>query len=380
MKRRATIVLSLSTVLLVGASRIEANELQRLVFNAGGNIGVTEAIVQSQGITPANSASVNNYINTAITMLDQLVAQYNDPPFDSGQIRSIASMLRRFPQATESLNNDGKATYLQNCYSNLKAAMSTIFRSDLGLKHGATCDTYVAELGYHTGWAMAGSLMGNAFLENMGKSGINQALGAGARTRDTLGCSFLTEDQARSLNVPNLKTPQDYAAMIRSLETDVRMASLNMEPGFDSPATKGTVSPIPRVDPPPSNPPSPPSTPGDLTGDWRMGLTKITREGGYYVARRYDETSNHVGYRKGMVVLRFAEQRDPSGYHYGQTLLFSYRDDPIWLNAVIERSYKPETGQELLRVHYTHPLDGKKTSYAISRYHRTERSTLGGDP
>ena len=54
------------------------------------------------------------------------------------------------------MNNRGRATYLQHCFTNLKSAMSTIFRSDQGLKDLATCDTFVATLGYNTGKAMAG--------------------------------------------------------------------------------------------------------------------------------------------------------------------------------------------------------------------------------
>ena len=51
------------------------------------------------------------------------------------------------------MNNRGKATYLQNCYTNLKSAMSVIFRSDFGLRYNATCDTFVTDLGYNSGQA-----------------------------------------------------------------------------------------------------------------------------------------------------------------------------------------------------------------------------------
>ena len=248
-RRKSTLVLAACMVLAAIGQRLHGNELQRLVFNAAGNIGVTEAIVEFQGITPGNSPTINNYINTAITMLNQLISRYNDPPFESDQIRKIVTMLERFPVATARMNNQGRATYLQNCFTNLKSAMSTIFRSDLGLKYNATCDTFVATLGYNTGKAMAGIMINNRFLENEGRSGINIALSSGTRTRDTLGCSFLTADQIRALDIQNRRTSAEFAAMLRELENDVLVASLNMEPGFDSPATKGTV--IRPIDPPP---------------------------------------------------------------------------------------------------------------------------------
>ncbi len=113
-----------------GVRPLEANELQRLVFNASGNLGVAALIIETQGFTPENSATLNGYINTAVTMLDQLAGQYFDPPFDSGQIRRIVEKLQRFARATERLNNRGRASYLEQCHSDLKLAMSVIFRSD----------------------------------------------------------------------------------------------------------------------------------------------------------------------------------------------------------------------------------------------------------
>ena len=249
MRSKTTIFILTCMFLLANVEQINANELQRLVFNAAGSIGLTEAFVELQGITPGNSAAINGYINTAVTMLNQLASQYNDPPFDSDQIRKIVAMLQRFPQATDKMNNRGKASYLRNCYTNLKSAMSVIFRSDFGLKYNSTCDTYVAELGYHCAQAVAASQMGESFRENMAKSGVNLALDAGTRIRNTLGCSFLTDDQARSLNVPNLKTPGEFTAMARDLENIVRVASLNLEPGFDSPVTKRATTT--RIPPPP---------------------------------------------------------------------------------------------------------------------------------
>jgi hypothetical protein len=152
------------------------------------------------------------------------------------------------------------------------------------------------------------------------------------------------------------------------LENTVRLASLNMEPGFDSPATRGKVPPPVRIDPPP--PPNPPVDANDLTGSWRDGLTVISREGGYYVARNLstDVPSYYVGYRPGMVTLKFADQRDATGFFPGKHLYFRYRESPIWIDAAIEYSFKPATGQELLKIHYTY--EGKKSWAAFSRYRR----------
>jgi len=363
--RFKTIIFNLTCmVLLTVVQHLSANELQRLVFNAAGNIGMAEAIVEFQGITPENSNTLNGYINTAIAMLDQLAGQYNDPPFDAGQIRKIADMLRRFPLATERMNNRGKSSYLQNCYTNLKSAMSVIFRSDKGVTYNSTCDTYVTDLGYHSGLALAASQMGNAFLESLAKSGINQALNMGTMTRGTLGCSFLGEDQVRSLNVPNLKTPEEFTQMIRNLENDVRMASLNLEPGFDSPTTKGKVAPPVHIDPPP---PTPPINPNDLTGNWQAGRKIISKEGGYYVVRYYSRgvSKPKIGFYEGMIVLKFADQRDASGFYYGNHLYFRYRESPIWIDAVIEPGISPGNNQEFLKVHFTY--EGRKSWISFTR-------------
>ncbi|MCU0237615.1 MAG: hypothetical protein MUC72_11105 [Acidobacteria bacterium] len=366
MRFRKPIFLLLGIFLLTVVQNLPANELQRLVFNAAGNIGMAEAIVEFQGITPENSNTLNGYINTAIAMLDQLAGQYNDPPFDAGQIRKIADMLRRFSIATEQMNNRGKSSYLQNCYTNLKSAMSVIFRSDKGVTYNSTCDTYVTDLGYHSGLALAASQMGNAFLENLGKSGINQALRMGTMTRGTLGCSFLSEDQARSLNVPNLKTPGEFTQMIRNLENDVRTASLNLEPGFDSPATKGKVAPPVPIDPPP---PTPPTHPNDLTGSWQAGRKIISKEGGSYVVRYYNRgvARPEIGFSEGMIVLKFADQRDAAGYYYGKYLIFHYSKNPWWTDATIEHGVHP-SGQQFLKIYYTY--EGRKSRNSFTRDQR----------
>jgi hypothetical protein len=286
-------------------------------------------------------------------------------------------MLQRFPRAMERMDNRGKAIYLEGCYTNLKTAMSTIFRSDQGLQSFSTCDTFVADLGFHSGQAVAATMVGDGFRLEMARSGINQALRMGTMVRGTLGCSFLTEAQVNNLNVPNLKTTAEFYAMARTLENDIRVASLNLEPGFDSPATKGTLAATQRVDP---LPPNPPTQPTDLTGGWREGLTVISREGGYFVARKYDDhvSGYVVGYQKGMVFLKFADQPDASGNYYGKYFYLQHSEPGIWVDAVIERTFRPETGQETLKVNYT--FDGKKSWFAFSRYHRREGSTLGNAP
>ncbi len=234
------------------------------------------------------------------------------------------------------------------------------------MTYNSTCDTFVTDLGYHSGLALAASQMGNAFLEGLAKSGINQAIRMGTMTRGTLGCSFLSEDQARSLNVPNLKTPEEFTQMIRNLENDVRMASLNMEPGFDSPATKGKVAPPVHVDPPP---PTPPIDPNDLTGNWQAGRKIISKEGGYYVVRYYSRGASkpEIGFYEGMIVLKFADQRDASGFYYGKHLIFHYNKNPIWTDAAIEHGVHP-SGQQFLKVHYTY--EGRKSSVSFTRDQR----------
>jgi hypothetical protein len=355
--------------LLTGFLQSNANELQRLVFNAAGNIGLTAAFVEVQGLTPGNSATLNGNINTAITMLNQLISQYNDPPFESDQIRKIVDMLQRFPVATAGMNNQARMSYLQNCYSNLKSAMSLIFRSDFGTKYSATCDTYITDLGYASGQAQAAIMMNNRAIESEARSRINLALSSGTRTRDTLGCSFLSADQIRVLDIQNRRTAEEFSAMLRELENDVRAASLNLEPGFDSPATKGKVAAPVTVDPPA---PNPPADPNDLTGSWQAGKKIISREGGYYVVRYYEDNPTNSmrqsGYQHGMVVLKFADRRDGSGYYYGQHFLFMYEGRGYFVDAAIEHGINPGNNQQFLKVHYTY--DGKKSWISFTRDQR----------
>jgi hypothetical protein len=348
-------------ILWAGSQPLKANELQRLVFNAAGTIGLTALIIESQGITPENSPRISNYINTAITMLNQLASQYFDPPFDSGQIRKIVELLQRFPSSTERMNNRGKAIYLEGCYSNLKTAMSAMFLSNQGVKHNATCDTYVAELGFHGGQALAAAQTGDPFRLEMARSGINQALSMGTMIRGTLGCSFLSEEQARSLNVPNLKTPAEFTRMILGLENDVRLASLNLEPGFDSPATKGTLTAINRTDP------------RSTADDQQAGIRLVGR----WQANSLDGTTIHFvqegpkirgyisnlhryrveeGYRENELVLevtRASNRQYAGSFLYKK--IFRGKETFVWTPVRIDLADNTSGAGRQARITYTHP-------------------------
>jgi hypothetical protein len=54
MRNKTALFIVSCLLLLVGGQQLKANERQRLVFNAAGNIGLTALIVESQGITPEN--------------------------------------------------------------------------------------------------------------------------------------------------------------------------------------------------------------------------------------------------------------------------------------------------------------------------------------
>ncbi|MEW6367343.1 MAG: hypothetical protein AB1714_22145 [Acidobacteriota bacterium] len=94
MKRR---ILSIPTVgavlLLFFAQHASANEMQRLVFNAAGNIGVAMTIIEIQGVTPENSERISSSINLAVTQLNQIAGMHPDPPFEVDAITALPPKL-----------------------------------------------------------------------------------------------------------------------------------------------------------------------------------------------------------------------------------------------------------------------------------------------
>ncbi len=139
---------------------------------------------------------------------------------------------------------------------------------------------------------------------------MNQALAAGTRIRGTLGCSFLTETQVRNLNIPGLQNPADITRMIVDLENIVRLSSLNLEPGFDSPATRGT---LPRTDTEERN-----RQVIALPGRWKSNgddaYINFVQEGGKIVGYISDPQRHRIdeGYRNNEKIIEVTRESDRS--------------------------------------------------------------------
>ena len=216
----------LAAILFFSMTRTtSANEMQRLIFNAAGNIGVAAAAIEILGVIPGNSQTINNSINLAITQLNQIAGMYQDPPFEVDAITVLPPKLQRFPQATDRMNNAHKASYLNGVYSNLKSAMTLAYNSRRGTYYCATCDTFVAELGHFLARALTANQLGDAQKESAARSRVNLAISEGIKASGALGCGFPSWDQWQQLGIRNARTVADWARIIQGAENLIASAA-----------------------------------------------------------------------------------------------------------------------------------------------------------
>ena len=202
-----------------------ANEMQRLIFNAAGNIGVAVAAIEILGVIPGNSQTINNSINLAITQLNQIAGMYQDPPFEVDAITVLPPKLQRFPQTTADRNVREKTSYLNGVYSNLKSAMSLAFNSRRGTYYCATCDTFVADLGHFLARALTANQLGDAQKESAARSRVNLAIAEGIKASGALGCGFPPMTQWEQLGIRNARTAADWVRIIQGAENLIASAA-----------------------------------------------------------------------------------------------------------------------------------------------------------
>ncbi len=132
MNARKIIVLLLVITCFLSVTA-NANEFQRILFRAAGNLGVMKGTIELSGWNDAVAATVRAGIAATIDRLRELLDNYPEPPFNADGIRNIISGLERFDQLMARRNVRAREAYFTATHGNLQAAMSVIYRSQTGL-------------------------------------------------------------------------------------------------------------------------------------------------------------------------------------------------------------------------------------------------------
>lgn len=299
-RRLRRIILMMGWALLLSGP-LRANDTQRLIVDAGVNLGLWATQVELFN-TPANEPAMINYATNAFNAITA-VQQRLRPPFQNIDLQPILNDISRYPTYTAQWNVNQRANYVTNIYRHFRSRISVLFLSTRGIYASPNCDSAFLDVGYFLGRAQMAAFAGNGYVQSGARSSLLAAIRTGLDCSRNLGCSFNTQAMWNSLQVDRARTSNDFGALVDPIRTVAVNASLAPGDGVPlSPSSSGTVTPPP--------PPPPPS--GGLAGTWLMGddaVVVFRQSGNGYVGTMHNVTSlfQSLGYREGMEYFRFSQ-------------------------------------------------------------------------
>jgi hypothetical protein len=318
-RARAPWLLALGLAALTLATSARANDTQRLIVDAGLNLGLWQAQVELFG-TAATDPSQVGYANGAYAAVD-LVRQRLRPPFADLDLASVLEAIARYPERTADLPARQRAVEVAQIHDRYRARLAVAYLSTTGVFVASTCDAAFLDVGYHLGRAQMAAFAGDAAVLANARSMLLQAVRTGLDAARDLRCGFNLEDVWGSLGVAEARSLADYQALVEPIRRTADEAWSLAEPDaplLPSDPARGEVPPVP------------PAAPGDLVGTWRFPETGIRIEfravGDGIVGTLHDLAADlrAVGYTEGMEAYRLRAAGD-GGYVGAALVILSYQ-------------------------------------------------------
>lgn len=323
---RTTLALALAAatlVLTVLASAAHANDTQRLIVDAGINLGLWQAQVALFD-APFTEPSQVGYATNASSAVE-MIREGLQPPFENLDLQSVLDAIARYPDRTRGWPGRQRASDVQQIRDLLHARLSLLYLSTVGIYAAPNCDGAFLDVGYHLGRAqMAAFANDGATLANA-RSMLLQAIRSGLEAAQRTGCGFNLEGAWADLGVDRARTLADYQGLADPIRITAEVASPRLDPTDPS---SPTDQPRDAVTPPVDSD-------GDIAGDWRFdtGTRATFRRSGDSVVGTIHELAPillSLGYTEGMESYRL--QHTGGGTYLGQTAIrasdgsFSWRD------------------------------------------------------
>jgi hypothetical protein len=222
------------TLVMVSPSTALANQAQRLIVDAGVNLGLWQVQVLLFD-TPATDPAMISYATftfDAVTLLGDLL----QPPFQDLDLQSVLDRIARYPEATSQMSAAHRASYVAGIYELLGSRLSILYLSTRGRYAGPTCDSTFLDVGYHLGRAQMALFAGDAMLASSARTMLLQAIGLGLDLVSSVGCGFNTEGAWASLAVERARTFADFQGLTEPIR-EVALVARQRTDVPDLPAT-----------------------------------------------------------------------------------------------------------------------------------------------
>ena len=314
-----------AVVLAVALSpaRVHANETQRLIVDAGLNLGLWQAQVAIFD-APATEPSQVGYANNAYAAIEMIRARLR-PPFEDLDLQPVLDDIERYPQRTEGRPARQRAIAVQQIHDLLHARLSLLYLSTVGIYAAPNCDGAFLDVGYHLGRAQMAAFAGDGATLANARSMLLQAVRSGLDAASATGCGFNLEAVWDGLGIDRAGTFADYQGLVEPIRNTAVVASPRLDLG----------DPWSPTDPVRDAAPPPVPDPADIVGSWRFESgerTTFRHDGARIVGTWHDLRPEllALGYAEGMESFRLDEVGE--GRYLGQTTVrgsdgvFRWRD------------------------------------------------------
>lgn len=312
---RAPWTLALALVSLVLAALggpARANETQRLLFDAGLNLGLWQVQVAVFD-TPVTDPAQIGYATNAYAAVE-MVRDRVGPPFVDLDLQAVLDAIARYPQRTLGLPARQRAVDVAQIRDLLHGRVSVVYVSTLGVYAAPNCDGAFVDVGYHLGRAQMAAFAGDDATLANARSMLLQAVRMGLDAARDGGCGFNLASVWNDLGIERANTAAEYQGLTDPIRTTAQVASPRLGP--DDPWSPS--DPARDAAPPPDDP-----GPGaEIVGTWRYetGVRVVFRSDGDLIvgtSHGFSSTLASLGYTEGMESHRL--RASGPGTYVGQT-------------------------------------------------------------
>jgi len=311
----STLTLALALALFALPAPAHANETQRLILDAGINLGLWQAQVAIFD-TPVSDPSQVGYANGAFAAVEA-VRQRLQPPFERLDLEAVLDAITRYPQRTEGLPARQRASHVQQIRDLFHGRLSVLYLSTVGIYAGPNCDGAFLDVGYHLGRAQMAAFAGDAATLANARSMLLQAIRSGLDAARNTGCGFNLESAWGALGIDRANTLAEYQSLVDPIRTTAQIASPRLYP----------EDPWAPTDPPRDDEPPPIDAEGEaaILGAWRYDS-----DTGTVVFQRADDGFVGTLHDPAPIVVEFG------GYEGQETLRVRYVGDGVYEGEVLK--------------------------------------------
>jgi hypothetical protein len=330
-------------------SRSRANEIQRLIVDAGNNLGLWQAQVELFNTPPTEPSQVsyaNNAFNAVVEIRNRLTG-----PLANIDLQTVLDQISRYPAAAAGRSPAQRASSVHDIYGMLRGRLSVLYLSSRGIYASPNCDGAFLDVGYYLGRGQMGAFANNAYVVSNARSMMLQAVRTGLELAPRCPCTFNFENAWAAIPIANARSLADFQNLVNPIRGVAQVAALSFPEG----------APISPSSPPPS-PAPPPGPSASIAGTWRMGdgaTVNFNPSGNMFVGTIHNLSSVYLslGYREGMPYFRFSG--GSQGVYSGQVIVRDSSGNFAWKDCRVTINGNTATFSDM--------FDGGRVSYGATR-------------